>query len=151
MNNKKSRVMYSIGLSSIALVLAFMILLNNNNVMAQQSSSTLSPNRPNYMSMSSGLQNQNWTGSISISFSVITYKSPNRQSYSGAFKKILQYLQVTNHVRLYNEFFNGSLREQDDSTWKPIQLAYDVAKNNFELNLGRLQHAIDDLKESSVI
>jgi hypothetical protein len=66
MNNKKSRVMYSIGLSSIALALAFMILPNNNNAMAQQSSSTLSPNRPNYMSMSSGLQNQNWTGSISI-------------------------------------------------------------------------------------
>jgi hypothetical protein len=43
-----------------------MILPNNNNVMAQQSSSTLSPNGPNYMSMSSGLQNQNWTGSISI-------------------------------------------------------------------------------------
>jgi hypothetical protein len=59
--------MYPIGLSSIALALAFMILPNNNNAMAQQSSSsTMSPNRPNYMSMSSGLQNQNWTGSISI-------------------------------------------------------------------------------------
>jgi hypothetical protein len=66
MNNKKSRVMYSIGLSSIVLALAFMIWPNNNSAMAQQSSSTMSPNRPNSMSMSSGLQNQNWTGSISI-------------------------------------------------------------------------------------
>lgn len=66
MNDKKSRVMYSIGLSSIALALAFMIWPNNNSAMAQQSSSTMSPNRPNSMSMSSGLQNQNWTGSISI-------------------------------------------------------------------------------------
>ena len=69
MNNKKSRVMYSIGLSSIALALAFMTLPNNNNAMAQQSSSsTMSPNRPYAMSMSSGLQsqNQNWTGSISL-------------------------------------------------------------------------------------
>ena len=70
MNNKKHTAMYSIGLSSIVLALAFMILPNNNNVMAQQSSSsTMGPNRPNpMMSMSSGLQNQNqnWTGSISL-------------------------------------------------------------------------------------
>jgi len=68
MNNKKSRVMYSIGLSSIALALAFMILPNNNNAIAQQNSSIISPNRPASMSMSSNLQNQNqnWTGSISL-------------------------------------------------------------------------------------
>jgi hypothetical protein len=66
MNNKKSRVMYSIGLSSVVFALAFMILPNNNNnAMAQQSSG---PNRQYSMSMSSGLQNQNqnWTGSISL-------------------------------------------------------------------------------------
>ena len=57
--------MYSIGMSSIALTLAFMILPNNNAI-AQQSSSTMSPNRLNSMAMSSGLQNQNWTGSISL-------------------------------------------------------------------------------------
>ncbi|MFL6363431.1 MAG: hypothetical protein ACJ709_08335, partial [Nitrososphaeraceae archaeon] len=68
MNNKKSRVMYSIELSSIALALAFMILPNNNNAIAQQNSITISPNRPASMSMSSNLQNQNqnWTGSISL-------------------------------------------------------------------------------------
>ena len=67
MNNKKSRVMYSIGLSSIALALAFMILPNNNAI-AQQNSNTISPNRPASISMSSNLQNQNqnWTGSISL-------------------------------------------------------------------------------------
>ena len=72
MNNKKHTAMYSIGLSSIVLALAFMILPNNNNnAMAQQSSHGMNPNRPNpmmSMSMSSGLQNQNqnWTGSISL-------------------------------------------------------------------------------------
>jgi hypothetical protein len=72
MNNKKHVVMYSIGLSSIALTLAFMIWpnnynYNNNNAIAQQpSSSTMSPNRPFFMPMNSGLQNQNWTGSISL-------------------------------------------------------------------------------------
>jgi hypothetical protein len=65
MNNKKPRLVYSIGLSSIALALAFMILPNNNAI-AQQGSSTMSPNRPNSMSISSDLQNQNWTGSISL-------------------------------------------------------------------------------------
>ena len=72
MNNKKQRIMYSIGLSSIALVLAFMIWPNNNDsALAQQNSTATSgamaPNRPNpMMSMNSGLQNQNWTGSISL-------------------------------------------------------------------------------------
>ena len=71
MNNRKHTAMYSIGLSSIVLALAFMIWSNNNdnNAMAQPSSHGMSPNRPNpMMSMSSGLQNQNqnWTGSISI-------------------------------------------------------------------------------------
>jgi hypothetical protein len=65
MNNKKRRVMYSIGLSSIALALAFMIL-PNTNAMAQQSSSTMNPNRPYSMSTGSGSQNQNWTSSISL-------------------------------------------------------------------------------------
>ena len=40
--------------------------LPNNNVIAQQSSSTMSPNRLNSIGMSSGLQNQNWTGSIPL-------------------------------------------------------------------------------------
>jgi hypothetical protein len=78
MNNKKPRLVYTIGLCSIALALAFMILPNNNNAIAQQSSSsTMGPNRPNsMMSMSSGLQNQNWTGSISLFSPIIdTFKS----------------------------------------------------------------------------
>ncbi len=69
MNNKKPAI-YSIGISSIVLALAFMMCLpnnNNNNAIAQQSSSSgMSPNRPYSMGMSSGLQNQNWTGSISL-------------------------------------------------------------------------------------
>ena len=66
MNNKKHAAMFSIGLSSIALALAFMIW-SNNNAIAQPSSSIMSSNRPNsIVSMSSGLQNQNWTGSISL-------------------------------------------------------------------------------------
>jgi hypothetical protein len=73
MNNKKHTIMYIIGLSSIALALAFMISPNNNNSAIAQQNSTITtsgamtPNRPNsMMSMSSGLQNQNWTGSISL-------------------------------------------------------------------------------------
>jgi hypothetical protein len=66
MDNKNHTVMYSIGLSSIALALAFMIWPNNynNNAIAQPSSS--SAMRPFSMHMSSPLQNQNWTGSISL-------------------------------------------------------------------------------------
>jgi hypothetical protein len=67
MNSKKQVVIYSIELSSIALALAFIIWPNNYNAIAQQpSSSTMSPNRPFSMHMTSGVQNQNWIGSISL-------------------------------------------------------------------------------------
>src|SRR5918911_4811263 len=79
MDNKNHTVMYLMGLSSIALALAFMISPNNHSALAQQPNSsnnkTISitmtqqqqqQQNPYYMSMRSGLQNQNWTGSISL-------------------------------------------------------------------------------------
>ena len=77
MDNKNHTLMYLMGLSSIALALAFMISPNNHNALAQQPNSntnktisiTMTPNsqqNPYSMSMRSGLQNQNWTGSISL-------------------------------------------------------------------------------------
>src|SRR5919202_4862586 len=77
MDNKNHTLMYLMGLSSIALALAFMISPNNHNALAQQPNNntnktisiTMTPNsqqNPYYMSMRSGLQNQNWTGSISL-------------------------------------------------------------------------------------
>jgi hypothetical protein len=88
MDNKNHTVMHLVGLSSIALGLAFMISPNNHSALAQQlngsnsggnSSSgtnktisiTMTPNTQQQqntysMGMRSGLQNQNWTGSISL-------------------------------------------------------------------------------------
>jgi hypothetical protein len=91
MDNKNHTVMHLVGLSSIALGLAFMISPNNHSALAQQLNSTnpsrnsssssnnktvsitMTPNtqqqqqNPYSMSsMTSGLQNQNWTGSISL-------------------------------------------------------------------------------------
>jgi uncharacterized membrane protein YkoI len=83
----KITVIYLLGLSSIALALAFMISANNHSVLAQQQNSTssgrnssssnnrtismtMTPNtqqqNPYSMSMNSGLRSQNWTGSISL-------------------------------------------------------------------------------------
>jgi hypothetical protein len=90
-------------------------------------------------------------GNSLVQFFRSAYKSPNRQSYSTAFIKALQYMQVSNPARLLNDFVNGSLKEEEDNTWMSIQLGYDAIKNNFELNLSRLKHAIDDLNESAVI
>jgi hypothetical protein len=88
MDSKNHTVIYLLGLSSIALALAFMISPNNNNnAMAQQSySNTMGPNRPNsMMSMSSGLQNQNWTGSISIFSPILdAFKSKVHTTLNGA-------------------------------------------------------------------
>jgi hypothetical protein len=69
MDNKNQKVMYMLGLSSIAVSLAFMIWSNNyNNAIAQPSSNTM---RPFSMRMSSPLQNQNWTGSISLASPIL--------------------------------------------------------------------------------
>jgi MoxR-like ATPase len=86
-----------------------------------------------------------------VQFFSSAYKSPNRQSYSRTFMQILRYLQVRNPERLHNDFVNGLLKGEDDNTWMPIQLAYDAIKNNYELTLSRLKHAIDDLNEAAVI
>jgi hypothetical protein len=81
MDNKNHTVMHLVGLSSIALALAFMISPNNHSALAQQLNSsnnktisiTMTPNTQQQqqqntysMGMRSGLQNQNWTGSISL-------------------------------------------------------------------------------------
>ncbi len=85
MDNKKITVMYLVGLSSIALALAFMIWPNNynNNAIAQLSSS--STMRPFSMHMSSPLQNQNWTGSISLASPILDmFKSKIHTTLSDA-------------------------------------------------------------------
>jgi hypothetical protein len=78
MDNTNKAVVYLVGLSSIALALAFMISPNNHSALAQQPNTnnnktisiTMTPNtqqqNPYSMSRRSGLQNQNWTGSISL-------------------------------------------------------------------------------------
>jgi len=77
--NKKHTVIYLLGLSCIAVALAFMIPRNDNTVLAQQnitnpaytSGGGMGPTNqqqqnPYSMSTSVGSQNQNWTGSISL-------------------------------------------------------------------------------------
>src|SRR5919202_2647368 len=79
MDSKNHTVMYLVGLSSIALALAFIISPNNHSVLAHQPNSsnnktisiTMTPNtqqqqNPYSLGMRPGLQNQNWTGSISL-------------------------------------------------------------------------------------
>jgi hypothetical protein len=93
MDNKNHAVMYLVGLSSIALALAFMISPNNHSALAQQPNNTssggnsssgtnrtisitMTPNtaqrkNPYSMGMGTALQNQNWTGSISLASPIL--------------------------------------------------------------------------------
>ncbi|MFL6345433.1 MAG: PepSY domain-containing protein [Nitrososphaeraceae archaeon] len=84
-------------MSSIALALAFMISPNDHSVLAQQQNSsnnktisiTMTPNtqqqNPYSMSMRSGLQNQNWTGSISLFRPILDmFKSKVHTTLNGA-------------------------------------------------------------------
>jgi hypothetical protein len=97
MKNKNHIIIYLLELSSIALALAFMISPNDHSVLAQQQNSsnnktisiTMTPNtqqqNPYSMSMRSGLQNQNWTGSISLFRPVLDmFKSKVHTTLNGA-------------------------------------------------------------------
>ena len=86
MKNKNHTIIFLLELYSIALALVFMISPNSHNVLAQQQNNTnsggnssgnnktisiiMTPNtqqqNPYSIGMRSGLQNQNWTGSISL-------------------------------------------------------------------------------------
>jgi hypothetical protein len=86
MKNKNHTIIFLLELSSIALALVFMISPNSHNVLAQQQNNTnsggnssgnnktisitMTPDtqqqNPYSIGMRSGLQNQNWTGSISL-------------------------------------------------------------------------------------
>jgi hypothetical protein len=92
MNSKKHTVMYSIGLSSIALALVFMISPNNNRAIAQQSN-TIAANP--YSGFSS--QNQNWTGSISLFSPIIdTFKSKIHTTLNDATTNAIKAIGGTN-------------------------------------------------------
>jgi hypothetical protein len=97
MKNKNHIIIYLLELSSIALALAFMISPNDHSVLAQQQNSsnnktisiTMTPNtqqqNPYSMSMRSGLQNQNWTGSISLFSPILDmFKSKVHTTLNGA-------------------------------------------------------------------
>lgn len=97
MKNKNHIIIYLLELSSIALALAFMISPNDHSVLAQQQNSsnnksisiTMTPNtqqqNPYSMSMRSGLQNQNWTGSISLFRPILDmFKSKVHTTLNGA-------------------------------------------------------------------
>jgi hypothetical protein len=100
MNNKKHTAIYLIGLFSIALALVFMISPKNNSVAAQQSSTMTAdmPQRNPYsMSMSSGLQNQNWTGSISLFSPILdAFKSKVHTTLNNAITNAMNAVGGTN-------------------------------------------------------
>ena len=86
--NKKQTTSYLLGLSSIALALAFMVL-PNNNALAQQNNNGMGRNMPSMTTMMPGSNSkqtpwnplsmsssENWTGSISLLSPIIdAYKS----------------------------------------------------------------------------
>jgi hypothetical protein len=98
MDSKNHTVIYLVGLSSIALALAFIISPNNHSVLAQQPNSsnnktisiTMTPNtqqqqNPYSLGMRPGLQNQNWTGSISLFSPILDmFKSKTQTTLNSA-------------------------------------------------------------------
>lgn len=78
------------------------------------------------------------------------YKNPNRQSYVNALTSVLEYLKVSN-TTLVAQFANGNLNVEDAGIWHPLQTAYDVKKQEFELQLDQLKQSMEDLIETMVI
>ena len=78
------------------------------------------------------------------------YKNPNRQSYVDPLTAVLEYLQVSN-ATLIAQFANGNLNVEDTAIWRPLQTAYDIKKQEFELQLDQLKQSMEDLIETMVI
>jgi hypothetical protein len=79
------------------------------------------------------------------------YKSPNRQSYSDVFEKIMEYLQVNNHQKLAKEFATGTLNIEDTGLWTAIQSAIEKKEINFGSGLPQFKNAITELRKSAVV
>jgi hypothetical protein len=79
------------------------------------------------------------------------YKSPNRQSYSDAFEKVMKYLQVTNYKELSEQFANGILKIEDTTNWTTIEAAVQSKGEGFPSDLFQFTSAIVDLKKSAVV
>jgi len=86
-----------------------------------------------------------------ISYLKDAYKSPNRQSHVEAFEKILDYLQLSNKTKLVSDFANGNIKIENEDVWRPIQIAYDNKKKDFEIKLGQITESMDDLIKTMVI
>ncbi len=78
------------------------------------------------------------------------YRNPNRQSYVDSLTSVLEYLQVPN-TTLVAQFANGNLNVEDTAIWRPLQTAYDIKKQEFELQLDQLKQSMEDLIETMVI
>jgi hypothetical protein len=126
MDNKNHTVMHLVGLSSIALGLAFMISPNNHSALAQQLNSsnsggnsssgtnktisiTMTPNTQQQlqntysMGMRSGLQNQNWTGSISLFSPILdAFKSKVHTSLNDAISSAINSIGGTGARGVYD-------------------------------------------------
>lgn len=80
-----------------------------------------------------------------------SYKSPNRQSFSDVFEKVLKYLDIANYKDLSEQFSNGTLKTEDKNTWTTIEIKADEVGQKFSPNLFQFNSALDDLKSSAVI
>lgn len=86
-----------------------------------------------------------------IQFFKSVYRSPDRQSYYKSFAKTIEYLGTANHKQLAANFTAGSLKSEDENTWKPLQTAYDNKKKDLEFGLVRLKQAMDEFERSAVV
>lgn len=112
--------------------------------------STLIPQLENLSRSALGSIQALYSNDIAVFFKN-AYKNPNRQSYSDDFTKVLNYLKIVNAERLSNEFSNGTLQVDNDSTWTLIKTAQESKKNEFEQELLQLKQSMNDIINSVII
>ncbi len=109
----------------------------------------LTPQMENVSQAAIGAIDTLYSGNI-VTFFKTAYKSPNQQSYSVVFSKVMSYLQLSNAQKLSTEFLEGTLQVDNDSMWTPIQTRHENKKNDFESELNQLKQSMTALAKSTV-
>jgi hypothetical protein len=132
------------------MLISIKITANNQESLDNSLTSILIPQMENLSLATLGALQALYNRNV-IQYFKDSYKSPNRQSYSDVFEKILKFLGVANSNVFIEQFSNGILKIEENKTWVPIQTAVDENGKKFSLTLLQFNNALEDLKTSAVI
>lgn len=123
---------------------------NNEESLDNALTSILIPQMENLSLATLGALEAIYKGTV-IQYFEEAYKSPNRQSYTDVFEKILEYFMVPDYEKLSERFASGTLNIENTNVWKTTEDAMREHGQDFSPNLNQFTSSIADLKKSAVV